>query len=212
MKCVLQKGNPFLTFYFGLMAVLILQGCPKKVAPLGKGATTPPKSADSRPLPGGTSAQGGNRTEEEARGQALPPSVYEDEIPLSSGANTASPLAPTTADPTAAKTDLGDLFFDFGQWTVRPADMPLIEKNAAWLMAHPDKKISIEGHADKRGTNEYNLVLAEKRAQAVQESLIQRGVPSSRILVESYGEERPFCGMDNETCFQENRRAHFNAE
>ena len=104
---------------------------------------------------------------------------------------------------------LQDLFFDYDQFTIRSTDITVLQQNAAWLLANPNKAIVIDGHADQRGTNEYNLVLGEKRAKAVYQYLVQLGLPPSQILVNSFGEERPFCKTKDETCLQENRRAHF---
>ena len=67
----------------------------------------------------------------------------------------------------------------------------------------------IEGHADERGTVEYNLALGERRAKAAMNYLVAQGVQASRFTVISYGEERPFCTEHNEACWSKNRRAHF---
>jgi len=69
--------------------------------------------------------------------------------------------------------------------------------------------LSIEGHCDERGTNEYNLALGDRRAKAVKDYLVSLGVPSSRIETISYGEEKPLCSAQNEDCWAKNRRAHF---
>jgi len=67
----------------------------------------------------------------------------------------------------------------------------------------------VEGHADSRGTNEYNLALAERRAAAVRDYLVSLGIGAERVTVVSKGEEAPFCTEENETCWQQNRRGHF---
>jgi peptidoglycan-associated lipoprotein len=66
----------------------------------------------------------------------------------------------------------------------------------------------IEGHCDERGTEEYNLALGDRRANAAREYLASLGVPATRIASVSYGKERPFCSQDTESCWQENRRGH----
>ena len=104
---------------------------------------------------------------------------------------------------------LRDIHFDFDRATVRAEDARILESNARWLLAHPGTLVLIEGHADARGTNEYNLALAENRARVTREQLVARGVAASRITLVSYGEERPTCREASETCWGHNRRAHF---
>ena len=88
-------------------------------------------------------------------------------------------------------------------------DGRVFDRNARWLAAHPGTLVLIEGHADDRGTNEYNLALGESRAKATRDQLVARGVARSRITTLSYGEERPACRDAAERCWARNRRAHF---
>jgi peptidoglycan-associated lipoprotein len=81
--------------------------------------------------------------------------------------------------------------------------------NAAWLKDNSHALLLIEGHADERGTNEYNLALGERRAKAAVDYLVSQGVHTARIKSVSYGEERPLCVGRTETCWARNRRAHF---
>ncbi len=111
-------------------------------------------------------------------------------------------------DPSNA-TMIQDAFFDFDRSLIRGDAKKALEENAQWLRGNGDTKIQIEGHCDKRGTNEYNLALGERRAQAAKRFLVALGIDSSRISTISYGEERPFCQGSGEPCFQDNRRAHF---
>jgi peptidoglycan-associated lipoprotein len=104
---------------------------------------------------------------------------------------------------------LSDVHFDFDRAAFRPEDTRVLDSNARWLLAHPGTLILIEGHADERGTNEYNLALGENRARVTREQLVARGVAASRITLVSYGEERPTCRESSETCWAHNRRAHF---
>src|SRR5262245_25553117 len=104
---------------------------------------------------------------------------------------------------------LRDVHFDFDRWTPRPEDARVLDANARWLVANPGTLVLIEGHADERGTNEYNLSLGESRARVTRDQLVARGVVASRITILSYGEERPTCRESNETCWAKNRRAHF---
>jgi peptidoglycan-associated lipoprotein len=104
---------------------------------------------------------------------------------------------------------LRDIQFDFDQYRIRPEAGRALEDNARWLKAHNGAILLIEGHADERGTNEYNLALAERRAGAARDYLIALGVARTRINVVSYGEERPLCADRTEGCWAQNRRAHF---
>jgi peptidoglycan-associated lipoprotein len=104
---------------------------------------------------------------------------------------------------------LRDIHFDFDRTALRPEDGRILDGNARWLLAHPGTQVLIEGHADERGTNEYNLSLGETRARVTRDQLVARGVVASRITILSYGEERPSCSDPSESCWQKNRRAHF---
>ena len=104
---------------------------------------------------------------------------------------------------------LRDIHFDFDRFVSRPEDARILDANARWLLTHPGTLVLIEGHADERGTNEYNLALGENRARVAREQLVARGVAASRITVVSYGEERPTCRQTSEACWAQNRRAHF---
>ena len=73
----------------------------------------------------------------------------------------------------------------------------------------PSTKVMVEGHADSRGTAEYNLALGERRATAVRDYLVNLGVGADRITLVSKGKEAPFCSEENESCWQQNRRGHF---
>ncbi|MDH4185574.1 MAG: OmpA family protein [Nitrospira sp.] len=107
---------------------------------------------------------------------------------------------------------LKDVFFDYDRFQLRKEALPALDSNAAWLRVNGNKSLLIEGHADERGTLAYNLVLGEKRARAVKRYLLDLGVKPSQLHTTSYGEARPFCKQQNESCYQENRRAHVRAK
>ena len=102
-----------------------------------------------------------------------------------------------------------DVYFDYDRFNLRPDQMQHIQTDAQALERLRDVKVTVEGHCDDRGSEEYNLALGAKRAAAVQQALVQLGVPQQRIQTVSYGKERPFCSADNENCWQQNRRGHF---
>jgi peptidoglycan-associated lipoprotein len=105
---------------------------------------------------------------------------------------------------------LTDIFFDYDQYRIRQDAITVLEANAKVLIwRFPNKKVIIQGHCDERGTREYNLVLGERRAQAVRNYLIDLGVPEGNIQVISYGKEKPFCIEHSKKCWQKNRRSHF---
>jgi peptidoglycan-associated lipoprotein len=121
------------------------------------------------------------------------------------------PAAPERPEPRefAAVAEVKAIHFDFDRADIRPSDVPTLEANAQWLRDHAETLVLIEGHADERGTNEYNLALGERRARVARDFLVERGIAAERITIVSFGEERPACTERTETCWAENRRANF---
>jgi peptidoglycan-associated lipoprotein len=107
---------------------------------------------------------------------------------------------------------LADVFFDFDRYVIRKDAARTLDASAAWLKSNQGVPILIEGHADERGTNAYNLALGERRARAARDYLVERGVAADRITIISYGEDRPACTERNEGCWGRNRRDHFLAK
>jgi len=108
-----------------------------------------------------------------------------------------------------AEMPLGDVGFDYDMATVRDDQRGILQKNADWLRRWPTTRISIEGHADQRGTNEYNLALGERRAKSVADYLVGLGIAADRMVVVSKGEESPLCTELTDACYARNRRGHF---
>ena len=108
----------------------------------------------------------------------------------------------------AAAAGLEDVFFQFDSWTLTEEGKQTLERTLGWFQQDPSSNLIIEGHADQRGTQAYNMVLAKKRAVAVQDYLSQLGVSPSRLAVISYGKDKPFCQDATEVCYQLNRRGH----
>jgi peptidoglycan-associated lipoprotein len=102
-----------------------------------------------------------------------------------------------------------DIYFEFDSIRLTPEAQELLTKKAAWLRANPAAKVTIEGHCDNRGTNEYNLALGEGRAQSAKAFLVDLGIDASRLKTISYGEERPIDRAQTEEAWARNRRAHF---
>jgi peptidoglycan-associated lipoprotein len=101
------------------------------------------------------------------------------------------------------------IYFDFDKYDLKPEAKKLLTAKAELLKKYSSWKLLIEGHCDNRGTEEYNLALGERRARAAYEFLVVLGVPSSRLKVVSYGEERPAVDENNETAWAMNRRDEF---
>ena len=129
---------------------------------------------------------------------------------------------PTTAAPTEdelfaketliqlnERKPLGPVLFAYDSVSLDETARGLLQKHMEFLKRWPTTKIMVEGHADSRGTNEYNLALAENRADAVRDYLVSLGLPNDRVTVVSKGEEQPFCQEETESCWQQNRVGYF---
>lgn len=120
------------------------------------------------------------------------------------------PTASTAAahlDPASPLFQQRSVYFDFDQFVIRGADRPVVEAHGKYLAAGRALRVSIEGHADERGSREYNLALGQKRAQAVLQSLRLLGANDEQLEAVSYGEERPKATGHDEAAWAENRRA-----
>lgn len=104
---------------------------------------------------------------------------------------------------------LRTVYFDFDRDELRPDAQQTLTGNAQFLKSHPELLVTIEGHADERGTNEYNLALGDRRASAARGYLGNLGVARDQVGTVSYGEERPECTESAESCWWRNRRAQF---
>jgi len=104
---------------------------------------------------------------------------------------------------------LQDVHFEYDRHVLDSQTKSILRANAEWLKKNPNARVEIQGHADERGTNNYNLGLGERRALQTKKYLVTLGIDESRLYTISYGEEKPFCFESNENCWWENRRAHF---
>jgi peptidoglycan-associated lipoprotein len=104
---------------------------------------------------------------------------------------------------------LQDIHFEYDRDKLDSQTKNILQANADWLKQNPNARVEIQGHADERGTNNYNLGLGERRALQTKKYLVTLGIDESRLYTISYGEEKPFCFDSNENCWWENRRAHF---
>ena len=173
----------------------LLYGCPKK-----KPATPPADlkvETTTVPAPPAAPSQ-----PEEVQQPAAPHVEDKTEDPLQS------------ADMSVVNDELrrrgfsGDVYFDYDESTLTDDTRDKLSRNADLLKSQPQFQLTVEGHADERGTNEYNLALGERRANAVKDYLVSLGVAATRLRTISYGEERPVCTESAESCWSQNRRAH----
>ena len=124
----------------------------------------------------------------------------------------APPAAPPAAQPNISDLfdqNVKDAFFDLDKSDLRDDARAALTADAEFLRSYPDVKVSIEGHCDERGSEEYNLGLGQRRADAVKNYLVSLGISGDRMTTMSWGKEHPFCGEHNEDCWQQNRRGHF---
>ena len=104
---------------------------------------------------------------------------------------------------------LKEVYFSFDRYDLEVEARETLKVNADWLKRNPTTRVEIEGHTDERGTNEYNLALGAKRAQAARDYLVNLGIVTERLSTISYGEEIPVCREQDESCWRQNRRARF---
>ena len=181
---------------YAVMALVILfaGGCaPSTAAKPELASASKPGSSGA---PGASSQTQGEGQRGGSRESTTPPGSLEA---LRQGQSSATP----------ASSPLKDVFFDFDRYDLRTDARDTLKANAEWLKSNPSARIEIEGHCDDRGTNEYNLALGAKRAQAAKDYLATLGISAERLSTISYGEEVPLCKEQTEECWARNRRARF---
>jgi len=105
-------------------------------------------------------------------------------------------------------TEIKDIFFDYDSADLRPDSQQTLTADATLFKAHPSAAISVEGNCDQRGSEEYNLGLGQRRANAARDFLVNLGTPANSITTISYGKDRLQCTDNTEGCWQQNRRDH----
>jgi peptidoglycan-associated lipoprotein len=181
--------------FFSLLALALTISCGPTENPPPPKWTVENQSATPKPSPSSpqTSVQ---KPAVEAKREAASSSSLEA---LRSGESTATP--PSSA--------LKDAYFAFDRYDLSPAAREVLKANADWLKANPTARVQVEGHCDDRGTQEYNMALGAKRAQATMDYLTTLGIAGNRMSTISYGEEVPVCKEQTEECWARNRRARF---
>ena len=112
-------------------------------------------------------------------------------------------------DRLAWKARVKDVYFDYDKAELRGDARAVLQENARILKENPDAKVTLEGHCDERGTEEYNLALGQRRAEVVKAYLADLGVSASSLSTISYGEEKPFAQGHDESAWSQNRLVHF---
>ncbi len=119
-----------------------------------------------------------------------------------------APAGPRPGSQEDLVRNVGDrIFYDFDKSELRPEARRTIERWAGWLKQYPQVTVTVEGHADERGTREYNIALGERRATAARNFLVSQGIDARRVATISYGKERPAVLGSNEAAWSQNRRA-----
>ena len=118
-----------------------------------------------------------------------------------------APTPGSQADFLAQMMGKDTIYFDTDMYNIDEADAAALQAQAQWLMRYPNKRATIEGHCDERGTREYNLALGERRANAAKNYLVSLGVGAERLNTVSYGKERPVALGSDEASWAKNRRA-----
>lgn len=120
-----------------------------------------------------------------------------------------APKAAAPAHVQEMAANFSKVFFDFDADGLDASSKAALDANAVLMKTHSDIKIEVQGHADERGTTEYNMALGQRRAEAVRQYMAQSGIAGTRLAVVSYGEERPASSGSYETAWAQNRRAEF---
>jgi peptidoglycan-associated lipoprotein len=176
-----------------ILLTMFVGACAKKQPPVARPLPPPPADSPS----GSTDVPRPPEPIVEKTTVPAEPTISED------------PLAGSDLDKINQNSPFQPVFFSLDSAEIDAEDQQVLAANAAILKKYPQWVITIEGHADERGTAEYNLALGERRAVAARAYLVSLGVPGERLKTVSYGKEFPFDPGHNEAAWSKNRRAHF---
>ena len=193
----MNRGLEWKVFIVGLIVIvaplLIFSGCAKK-------QVIKPETTEGAQATGTSEGAGAGAKGEEGK---LPEEGKIGEEKLGEEALKGEALI------TSIQEQLLDINFEFDQFVLTDTARQKLSKNSSILSKYPDVKVLIEGHCDERGTEEYNLALGERRANAAKDYLVTLGINDSRLSTISYGEEKPLDPEHSEVAWAKNRRANF---
>jgi len=179
---------------------VVFSGCAKK--PVAASTTPPTPRVEPRTTPAPS-----------RQVTPTPPSTSASSTPASTPR---MPDAATKARIQDLLDRIQDAYFDYNKHNLRPDAEATLQKDAQALgdiiRQYPDYKLTVQGHCDERGSEEYNLALGDKRAEQAKEYLATLGVPGNQLQIISYGKDKPVCEDHDEACWQRNRRAHITQE
>jgi peptidoglycan-associated lipoprotein len=175
------------------------------IAALSIGACGGKKPPVAKPMPAAAGA--GDTTG--AGGTPLPPTPVREDIGVPPEPKVEDPLKVSDIDKINQNSPFQPVFFALDSIEIDALGQQTLNANAAILKKYPEWVITIEGHADERGTAEYNLALGTRRAAAARDYLVSIGIPGDRLRTVSYGKEFPFDPLHSEAAWSKNRRAHF---
>jgi len=181
--------------YVVIVTMILLMGagaCSKKKPPVARPVTPPPASSST----GGSKIPG-------------PPEPVREAVPVPAEPIGRDTLSSTDIDTLNKNSPFQPVFFAYDQDDIDALGQQALNNNAELMKKYPSWIVTIEGHADERGTAEYNLALGERRALAARNYLVSLGIPADRLWTVSYGKEFPFEPGHDETSWEKNRRAHF---
>lgn len=191
-----MKDSPKLALVAFAAVALISAGCAKKK--VAAATPAPPQPAVTAPAATPAPAPAPRSNPAPQRASSTPTSRYPD--------------AATRARIDELLAKIEDAYFDYNAHTLRPDAVKALQSDSAELRdiitQYPDYKLTIEGHCDERGSEEYNRALGDARAHAAKDYLVGVGIPDSQLAVVSYGKDKPVCEEHDEACWQRNRRIH----
>ena len=196
MQALSLKDTPKLAVVGFAAFALMMAGCAKK-----KVAAAPPPApqvSTPAPAPRQASSTPSRPTERPTQQASTPAPRYPD--------------AATRARIDQLLAKIEDAYFDYNKHTLRPDAVAALKSDSTELRdiiaQYPDYKLTIEGHCDERGSEEYNRALGDARAKAAKDYLVGVGIADSQLAVISYGKDKPVCEEHDEACWQRNRRIH----
>jgi len=181
-----------------VLAIVVSTGLAAATAGCHKNPPPAPAPAPPPPPPAATPAPPAPPPPPPPAAAPAPRPLTEEEI-----------FARKSLDQLNSEKPLDDVFFDLDKSDIRDDSKNRLQRDADWLKKWATTQITVEGHADSRGSSEYNLGLGSRRAAAVKDYLQSLGVTANRVTVVSKGKEQPVCTEEAESCWQQNRRGHF---